>query len=223
MTESPQVRRRVALGGAAAVVVLALVAIFLTAEVVRRGALGGLDGTWRDWVLDHRTSVLTDVLIGASRFGSTPSLLVIAAAVAAWLAWRRQRAESVLIIAAAAGMLVGPLLKAVIGRPRPDTTDHLMLVNSWSYPSGHSLNSMLVFGILTVLALRGPLRALVLLTGVVLIGTVGFSRVYLGVHWPSDVLGGWLIGVLWLTICLTVAHAVGEYREYRSVRYRSEE
>jgi undecaprenyl-diphosphatase len=220
MTGSTQVRRGGTLAGSAVVVVLALVAIFLTAEVVRHGALGGLDGTWRNWVLDHRSAVLTDVMIGASRFGSTPSLLAIAAAVAAWLAWRRRRAESALIIAAAAGMLVGPLLKAVIGRPRPVTTDHLMLVNSWSYPSGHSLNSMLVFGILTVLALRGPLRALVLLTGMVLIGTVGFSRVYLGVHWPSDVLGGWLIGALWLTVCLTVAHVV---REYRGIRYRSDE
>lgn len=224
MAGSPQVRRRVVLGGSAAVVVLALVAIVLTDEVVRHGALAGLDGTWRDWVLDQRTPVLTEVMIGASRFGSTPALLAIVLAVAAWLVWRRQRAESVLVVAAAAGILVGPLLKVVIGRPRPVTTDHLMLVDSWSYPSGHSLNSMLVLGILTVLAvlaLTGVLaRAIVLVTGLVLVGAVGFSRVYLGVHWPSDVLAGWLIGVLWLTICLTVAHAV---REYRRVRYRSDE
>src|SRR5882757_9310747 len=118
------VRRRAALGGSAAVVVLALAAIVLTDEVVRHGALAGLDGAWRDWVLDQRTPLRTEVMIGASRFGSTPALLAIAAAVAAWLVWRRQRAESVLVVAAAAGMLVGPLLKVVVGRPRPVTTDH---------------------------------------------------------------------------------------------------
>jgi membrane-associated phospholipid phosphatase len=218
------VRRRVALGGTAVVVALALVAIVLTDEVVHHDALAGLDGTWRDWVLDQRTPVLTDVMIGASRFGSTPSLLAMAAAVAAWLAWRRRRAVSVLLLAATAGMFLGPLLKVVVGRRRPVTTDHLMLVDSWSYPSGHALNSMVVLGMLTVLAVRaltGALaRATVLVAGVALVGAIGFSRVYLGVHWPSDVLAGWLIGLLWLTVCLTVAHLV---REYRRVGYRSEE
>lgn len=194
-------------------VVLALVAIVLTEAVVHHKALGELDGPFRDWVIDHRNGFLTDVMVNASRFGSTPSLIVFALAAAAWLAWRGRKADSLLIVGGAAGaFLLVPVLKAVIERPRPALSDHVVFVNSWSYPSGHSLNSMAVLGLLTVLAMRerpgAVRRTLLAVLGVFLVIAVGFSRVYLGVHWPSDVLAGWLIGVLWLTICFTTAHLV---------------
>lgn len=192
-------------------VVLAVVAIVLTEAVVHHKALGELDGPFRDWVIDHRTGFLTEVMVNASRFGSTPSLIVIALLAAAWLAWRGRKPDSLLVVAGSAGALaLGPVLKAIVERPRPALSDHVVFVNSWSYPSGHSLNSMAVLGLLTVLAMRerpgAVWRTLLALLGAFLVVTVGFSRVYLGVHWPSDVLAGWLIGVLWLTICFTVAH-----------------
>jgi membrane-associated phospholipid phosphatase len=197
--------------GAVAVVVLGLAAIVLTDAVVNHAALAVLDLTWRDWVIAHRTGALTQIMVGASRAGSTPSLIVVALAAAAWLMWRGRRGDSLLVVGGAMGAFaLGPLLKLVVERPRPDVAERVVLVNSWSYPSGHSLNSLTVLGLLTVLAVLerpGRLRKVLLSAlGVVLVAAVGFSRVYLGVHWPSDVLGGWLIGVLWLTICFTVTH-----------------
>lgn len=193
------------------VVVLGLAAIVLTDAVVHHRALAGLDGRWRDWVIDHRSGAVTDIMVNASRFGSAPALVVMALAAAAWFAWRGRKGDSLLVIGGTMGALaLGPLLKVIVARPRPGLDEHVVAVNSWSYPSGHSLNSMAVLGLLTVLAVRerdGLLpRALILLLGAFLVVTVGFSRVYLGVHWPSDVLAGWLVGLLWLAICFTVTH-----------------
>lgn len=191
--------------------VLGLAAIVLTEAVVRHRALRDLDGPFRDWVIGHRTGFWTEVMVGASRFGSTPSLIVVVLATAAWLVWRGNRADALLLVGGSAGgFALGPVLKAVVERPRPALSDHVVFVHSWSYPSGHSLNSMVALGLLTVLAVRarpGALRRTLLTAlGVVLVVVVGFSRVYLGVHWPSDVLAGWLIGVLWIIVCVTIGH-----------------
>jgi membrane-associated phospholipid phosphatase len=167
-----------------------------------------VDDAIRDWVIAHRNGALTWVMVNASRFGSTPSLIVIALAAAALLAWRGRRGESLLVVCASAGVFVlGPLLKLLFTRPRP-VAEHLVAIDSWSFPSGHSLNSMAVLGLLTVLAIRGRgglARVLILVLGAFLVFLVGFSRVYLGVHWPTDVLAGWLTGVAWVAISLTIA------------------
>ncbi len=196
-----------------AVVVLGLAAIVLTEAVVHHRALAELDGPFRDAVIDHRSGFWTGVMVNASRFGSTPSLIVIVLFTGAWLVWKGRKADSLLVVlGSAGGLALGPVLKAIVERPRPALSDHVVFVNSWSYPSGHSLNSMVVLGLLTVLAVRerpGAVRRTVLAAlGAFLVVVVGFSRVYLGVHWPSDVLAGWLIGVLWLTICFAIAHLV---------------
>ncbi|TDV55191.1 undecaprenyl-diphosphatase [Actinophytocola oryzae] len=190
--------------------VAALGLVALTVVVVRHEAVGVLDGTFRDWVIAHRNGALTHVMVGATRFGSTPSLIVVALASAIWLTRLGRRGDGLLVVLGAAGIfLVGPVLKVFVERPRPSLSEHIVFVNSWSYPSVHSLNSMVVLGLLVVLALRGRTgraRAVVASVGVLLVLLIGFSRVYLGVHWPSDVLAGWLVGVLWLTICFTVAN-----------------
>lgn len=207
-----------------AVIVLGLAAIVLTQAVVHHGALATLDGPFRDWVIDHRNWFLTEVMVAASRFGSVPSLIVIALAAAAWLALRGRKDAALLVIGGSAGAFaLGPVLKAIVERPRPALSDHVVFVDSWSYPSGHSLNSMAVLGLLTVLAVRARpgrvRRTLIIVLGVFLVAVVGFSRVYLGVHWPSDVLAGWLIGVLWLTICFAIAHLTrGNTRTSGTVR-----
>jgi membrane-associated phospholipid phosphatase len=172
-----------------------------------------VDDEIRDWVIAHRNGLLTEVMVNASRFGSTPSLIVIAVAAAALLVWRGRRGDSLLVLGAAAGVFaLGPLLKVAFERPRPPVDQYLVSIDSWSFPSGHSLNSMVVFGLLTVLAVRArpgwPYRTLVAALGAFLVLLVGFSRVYLGVHWPSDVLAGWLLGALWITICLVIRRSV---------------
>jgi membrane-associated phospholipid phosphatase len=168
--------------------------------------LTGLDNTIREWVIQRRSDGWTTTLTVISTLGSSLILAPIAVVVALVLRMRGHRSDALLVSATTLGALVlGPLLKTVIERPRP-TGDHVVQVNSWAYPSGHSLTSMAVLGVLTVLAVRHirllAARAAATATGVLLIAAVGVSRVYLGVHWPTDVLAGWLIGSMLLALCL---------------------
>jgi undecaprenyl-diphosphatase len=199
---------RVALVG-----VLVLAAAGLTATF---GALVALDTAWRDWLIERRSPGLTAVLTACTTIGSSPVLVALAFGVTSWLAVARHRREAFLVAGTTLGALVlSPLLKGAIERARPDS-GHLVQVNSWAYPSGHSLTSTAVIGVLTVLAASRltarTARAAVVVAGVLLIVAVGVSRIYLGVHWPTDVLAGWLIGAVWLVICLTIYASPGLLR-----------
>ena len=184
---------------------LALAAAGLTASL---GGLVTLDATVRDWFLERRSPALTAVLTGFTTIGSSTVLVSLAIGVAVYLAATRRRDEALLVAGTTAGALIlWPLLKNLVERARPENA-HLVPVSSWAYPSGHSLTSMAVIGVLTVLAYPRArsrvARVAVVVVGVLLIAMVGVSRVYLGVHWPTDVLAGWLVGALWLAACLWV-------------------
>jgi undecaprenyl-diphosphatase len=122
-------------------------------------------------------------------------------AVLALLMHRRWRHGAVLGAVAICAWLSSSLLKEVYARPRPDLVPHGSYVYSASFPSGHSVQSAAVyFALATVIAsLETTARTKALAYGVaaVVVVGVGFSRVYLGVHWPSDVLAGWTLGSAW--------------------------
>ena len=120
---------------------------------------------------------------------------------------RAYRAMAFTAAAAAGGQVLSSLLKMSFAVPRPDVVPHLMPARNASFPSGHSLNAAVVYltlGLAVGEALRNrPERRYVLGVAVAATLLVGLSRVYLGVHHPSDVLGGWLVGVAWVSVCRT--------------------
>lgn len=123
--------------------------------------------------------------------------------------WRRRAAALFLAAVMLSATALSTALKAWIDRPRPQLVSHLDLVTSASFPSGHALVGTVFYLSLALLLaplLRAPAarRALIGLA-VVLAAATGMSRVALGVHWPSDVLGGWALGGAWL--CLSIAAA----------------
>jgi undecaprenyl-diphosphatase len=117
-----------------------------------------------------------------------------------WLAGER-RLAMFLVVSVAAGIVLAMASKNVFHRPRPLIVPHLSSTRSSSFPSGHSMISAIVYLTLGSLLMRivptWRLKAYILLVAIGLSGLVGASRVLLGVHYPSDVLAGWTIGVIW--------------------------
>lgn len=131
------------------------------------------------------------------------TLLTITAALYRLL--RNDRAAALVIVAAVgSGAILGNLLKHGFDRPRPDIVEHLTHAASSSFPSGHATLAAVTYLTLGALIARGQpdgrLKALVLGGAILITLLVGFSRVYLGVHWPTDVLAGWCLGAAWAAL-----------------------
>lgn len=113
----------------------------------------------------------------------------------------KPRVAGVMIIAIGGGMVLSPVLKLGFDRPRPDLVPHEVSVYSASFPSGHALHAAVVYLTLGALLARVQphrrLKGYVLTVSVVLMVLVGSTRIYLGVHWPTDVLAGWAAGAAW--------------------------
>jgi undecaprenyl-diphosphatase len=138
--------------------------------------------------------------------GSNAILLLAGLAVTGFLALQhRWRAALLVVLAVGGGVLLGTLLKLGYDRPRPELVPHAVQVYTASFPSGHALGAAvtyLTFG--AILAAASPQRRVkiyCLTLAVSLALLVGASRVYLGVHWPSDVLAGWAAGAAWALLC----------------------
>ncbi|WP_052436823.1 phosphatase PAP2 family protein [Georgenia sp. SUBG003] len=164
--------------------------------------------TDRDAVLGaagERSGALTTVMTTLTELGSVHTLGPLLAVAAAWSVIRRRPPRAVAALAASVGVtaLVN-LTKLLVGRHRP-SLDPVLDVGSPSFPSGHAAQSAAVLVVLAVvLTGRGAARSVALALAVVLILGVGATRVYLGVHYPSDVLAGWLLGTLWAAGVLRV-------------------
>jgi len=137
--------------------------------------------------------------------------ILLVAIVTIFLACDGKNGAARLFLAAViSGWLLQKGLKALIGRPRPEVVPRLMPVDSTSFPSGHSMMSAIIFltlgVILSRLELKRPhLRIYFMSVAFLLTGLVGLSRVYLGVHYPTDVLAGWTAGLVWAMLCSLVA------------------
>lgn len=153
---------------------------------------------------------LEEVARDVTALGGFTVLGLLAAAVCGllWLQGKR-RAVLFVVVAMLGALILNYALKGAFGRPRPDLVPHGSLVYTTSFPSGHSLMataSYLTLGVLLARVLTGrKLKVYVFSLAVALALIVGLSRVYLGVHWPSDVLAGWSAGAAWALLCWFVA------------------
>ncbi|MGQ3675201.1 phosphatase PAP2 family protein [Xanthobacter sp. TB0139] len=131
--------------------------------------------------------------------------LITLAAVAFLLLIRKRHAAAMVAVSVAGGILLSQAMKWGFDRPRPDLVPHGAAVYTQSFPSGHAMLSAVVYLTLGALLartqpqVRVKLFLLTLAAGLTVL--VGISRIYLGVHWPTDVLGGWMLGAAWATLC----------------------
>ncbi len=146
--------------------------------------------------------------------GGAAVLAFLTAAAAGFLLLRGKSHRALYLVAAVVtGILLSSLLKWGFDRPRPDLVAHGQVIYTSSFPSGHSMMSALTF--LTLGALLAAtlethaMRAYIMALAVLLTVAVGISRVYLGVHWPTDVLAGWSAGTAWALLCWSCAEYLG--------------
>ena len=150
-------------------------------------------------------------------FLGEPTVLVGAGfVVAAWLWYRKRgRFALALLIVILVGRGLSEVQKFAIARPRPMIEPHMVAVKTYSFPSGHATSSM-IFYLTLALALAPPERRGLFAAGAILLSlAIGVSRIMLGVHWPSDVVGGWSFGLLWVLVALPPAERFSGAREPR--------
>lgn len=195
------------------IVVLTTMVFAITGSVLGHDGITAIDQPGTDWVVQRRDGLLTPVAIRVSDLGGTLAMTGLAVVLCLVLVWRRRWPEAVLagVATVGAGVLV-VVGKHLVGRTRPPEADRLVTETNQAFPSGHSLGSIVVIGLLAAVVIsrshRPAARRIVVTVAAVFVVAVGLSRWYLGVHWPTDVLGGWSIGALWLALCLAA------YRTY---------
>ena len=159
-----------------------------------------------------RTPALTAVAEVLNVAGGLVALGALAAVAAGLLLWRGRRVEAALLAASpAVSGLTDLALKLGYARPRPPSSGHLVEVTGFSLPSGHALDATVMLGtlalVLVAVVRRRAARVLVAVLTVAVVAVAGAARVYLGVHWATDVLTGWLLGGAWVAACAALLAA----------------
>jgi undecaprenyl-diphosphatase len=147
---------------------------------------------------------LLDVARDVTSFGSTSvTLSIMTLAALAALLWRRMRTALFVLAAIGAGSALVNLVKLMIRRVRPDVVPHLTSEVTFSFPSSHAAVSVMTYGALALLAVRDAPQLSPFAYGAagLCVIAIGVTRLYLGVHYPTDVLSGWLFGMTWLLVC----------------------
>lgn len=181
-----------------------LAAVWLTMLTV--GA-GPVDGRLLAALYAGANPVLATIARGFTLFGEPEVVVGVSVLMAAWLAYMHhwRRATAVFFVTLIGRALV-TAQKYGIERLRPEEREHLVIVTNPSFPSGHAAGSMIVYLTLAlVLASGTKWKWPAIAAALALSFAVGISRNMLGVHWPSDVVGGWAFGLLWVLVALPVA------------------
>ncbi len=186
------------------VLAFALLLIWLCQEVWQQ----------ESWQLD--TSILLNIhqwanpafdrlMLSITSLGDPEFVLIIVAVSIGWLLWQRQFSEvKILILACAGALVLNQGMKLIFSRPRPTLWPSLLHETSFGFPSGHAIGSIVLYGLLAYLyAVYRPRHAQgIYFCAALLISLIGFSRLYLGVHYPTDIIAGYITGWLWLMVCI---------------------
>ena len=187
----------------------------ISEDVINGEPLTVADAQLSTWLHTHAAPALTSAMFVITSFGSTLIVSSIAAGLALYLVWKKRFYWLAAALSSVfGGMLLNKLLKYVFHRARPHFTDPILTLDSYSFPSGHTMMATVLYGVLAAYLFStttdSRLRVLILLAAGLLIVLVGFSRMYLGAHYLSDVLGAIAEGLAWLSLCLTLVYSVWE-------------
>ena len=199
--------------GASALLATSWLFGIIAGDVVRGRPLTLADARVAAWLHAHATPGLTTVMLAISRLGQ-PAVVIGIALLLAFYFLRQRHWYRLLALALVVpgGMLLNVLLQSAFHRQRPQFSDPILTLTSYSFPSGHTMAATVLYGLLAALAVR-TIRTwrwrvfAVLFAGLVVLA-VGFSRLYLGAHYLSDVLAAAAEGLAWLALCLTAVESL---------------
>jgi undecaprenyl-diphosphatase len=213
------------LGLAAGALLTALFAVL--AAAVGSGVTRHLDERVLRWLAGRRVHWLDEAMSHVTTLGDgiVVTMLVFIVSVFLWLTWHRWSVY-LLLVGVLGGQVVNNVLKLVFNRPRPEVMEWAAEVRTLSFPSGHAMSAIMAYG--TVAYLVGRLeptprmRRATWGIAALIVLSIGFSRIYLGVHYPSDVLGGFIAGLAWLAFVAASMEAIRYFAPRRPETEREE-
>lgn len=189
-------------------------------ESMHSDGLVAYDSKVTEFVTSFRNPGLTQFMQAITHVGDLYGYIVLTfiCTVAFYLIFRNWRYVLEMIFVLAISGLSNSALKQVINRARPDV-EHLVSVATLSYPSGHAMSAISFYGFLIYLIYNIRMKAVFKISLIVLfslmIFLIGVSRIYLGVHFPSDVAGGYIAGLIWVIFCIVLFHIIDLLRKRR--------
>lgn len=194
------VLRSVMIGGA-------LICFAYLACMISNYDILGFDTVIREWAYEQRTPVLNRILIGITYLGNWQTIVTLGLILLVYPDTRKNIGLPFAVTAVSATVIY-KVAKSIFQRPRPDLAVRIIKESGYSFPSGHSMNCLVIYGMLIYLTRRycRNKRIANIITAVLslLILVIGCSRVYVGVHFPTDILGGWSLGIAVLTAAIII-------------------
>ncbi|CAN5197127.1 hypothetical protein BH11PSE10_BH11PSE10_16010 [soil metagenome] len=189
-------------------------------DVVHRDPLIQVDAYVAQWLQDHSVAGLTTAMLAVSRAHEWLPVLSVTVLLCLYF-WRTRQREwlQITLLTVPLGMLLNWGLKLAFRRPRPTVGDYVQALQSYSFPSGHTVAATLLYGLLALylvsIARNWSQRVAVVAVALACVWLVAFSRIYLGVHYLSDVLAAMAVGLFWVALCSTAIHTLAAARRAR--------
>ena len=212
----------------AAFALLATWAFAEFAQKVTSGSTQALDDAVLRWILPHRDPALDAIMLEITSLG-TASVATMVVGVAALFLWLNKHKHSaiLLFVSTFGGVILNNLLKLGFSRPRPEIIPWAAKATFYSFPSGHAMSATVVYSTVAYLAARlqrtHAARAAIMFIAAIIIFIICGSRVYLGVHYPSDVIAGVIVGLAWASFCMATLEAIQLYARRNAPEVLAEE
>lgn len=192
--------------GLASCLSISFILAWLFEEVLEQQAFG-FDTAWLYWLHGYANPSLDAVMLTITQLADASVVVVIVAVTLGILCWHNHRSEAKFFALACLGALIlNSGMKLFFAKPRPHIFPSLISETSFSFPSGHALGGFVMYGFLAyLLSSRFPkFSKLIYTLAVFAIAAIGLSRIYIGVHWPTDIIAGYGVGYIWLMLCITM-------------------
>lgn len=183
------------------------VVAWLCTEVWEKEAFS-FDRSFLLWLHQFANPQFDRLMLFFTALGDPPTVVSIFVMTIAWLLLKRQYSDAIrFAIVCAGGIIINQEMKLFFAKPRPELWTRLITDLTFSFPSGHAVGSMVVYGFIAYLLAKHlqSYKIYIYAIASIVIISIGFSRLYLGVHYPTDIIAGYGIGFLWLTTCLRLA------------------